>query len=224
MQNYRIIAHTGCEGTPYNSIASCEAGYKAGAEILEVDVRSTKDGVAALYHDDEPDVGAYTYDEWIAAGNGTAVKLEEVLMLFQAREAAFNLDLKTKDAYRAAVPVVNKLNAWHQVYFTGVTDHLAGSEHAKHVVWNLPHLSMEMADDKYEAEVSRYCEEAVKSGFTGINAHYVSCRASLIRQARQHRLMVWIYTLPDDTELIAGYLDMGVDAVSLLNPSVWSKR
>ncbi|MFC4602026.1 glycerophosphodiester phosphodiesterase family protein [Cohnella hongkongensis] len=38
-----IIAHTGCENTPCNTLLSAQAGKSAGAELLEVDVRVTQD-------------------------------------------------------------------------------------------------------------------------------------------------------------------------------------
>ncbi|WP_281883142.1 glycerophosphodiester phosphodiesterase [Paenibacillus sp. YYML68] len=215
MKHCRIIAHTGCENTPYNSIESCIAGYKAGADVLEVDVRSTKDGIAVLYHDDEPDLRNYTYDEWTAAGHEPIVKLETVMQLLRGKPIAFNLDLKTKEAYEAAAQVLTAWNAWNQVYFTGLTDHIARSEHAKHVVWNVPRIDPDLPDESYKAIAQRYCEHAKQSGFSGVNVHYEACRSWLIYYAREYGLMVWIFTLPNNEALIQHYIEMGVDAISV---------
>lgn len=219
MKRYQIIAHTGCEGTPYNTAESCQAGFDAGADMLEVDVRATKDGAAVLYHDDEPDVSLYTYTEWMGAEHDPVEKLETVLRQFLNKRIQFNLDLKTPEAYEAAAKVVDRLDAWSQVYFTGVADHLAHGIRAKHVVWNLPHIPLSTSDDDYDADIRRYCEQVKQAGFEGVNAHYESCREALIKHAAQRGLLVWIYTLPANGALLRRYVDMGVDAVSVMDVS-----
>lgn len=223
MKGYQIIAHTGCEGMPYNSAASCQAGFEAGADILEVDVRATKDGEAVLYHDDEPDFARYTYAEWVNAGHDPVERLENVLKLFVNKPVRFNLDLKTALAYEAAAKVADRLGAWSQVFFTGVTDHLAHGIHAKHVVWNLPRMAPDLSEDDYAASIRQYCEKVKQAGFVGINAQYESCRKSLIAHAAQYGLFVWIYTLPADERLLAAYTHMGVTAISVKEVSTCMK-
>lgn len=220
MERYDIIAHTGCDDTPYNTVVSCEVGYEAGAEVLEVDVRATEDGVAVLYHDDHPDVSLYTYEEWMTAGHDPIEKLATVLKLFVGKPVAFNLDLKTKAAHDAAVAVVNEVDAWKQVYFTGETNHLAHGERAKHVVWNMPDIPSEAADELYDQKVIEYSEHARNAGFAGLNVQYASCRPALVKYAKQHGLIVWLYTLSADEKLLRGYVDMGVDAISVFDVSV----
>lgn len=46
MKRPLITAHSGCMGTAPNSLQSVAAGLRAGAEVIEVDVRMTRDGVA----------------------------------------------------------------------------------------------------------------------------------------------------------------------------------
>lgn len=48
----KIIGHRGARGlAPENTLAAIKAGLAAGADMLEVDARITKDGVAVLHHD-----------------------------------------------------------------------------------------------------------------------------------------------------------------------------
>ena len=49
-----ITAHSGCDGTPENSLESIEAGIAFGADIVEVDVRYDKKGILILAHDADP--------------------------------------------------------------------------------------------------------------------------------------------------------------------------
>ena len=47
-----IISHRGAAGlAPENTMAALKAGYKAGADILEFDVRLTKDNIPVVVHD-----------------------------------------------------------------------------------------------------------------------------------------------------------------------------
>lgn len=47
-----VISHRGAAGlAPENTIEALRAGLKAGADILEIDVRLTKDGIPVLMHD-----------------------------------------------------------------------------------------------------------------------------------------------------------------------------
>jgi len=47
----RICAHAGCEGLPLDGGEALEAGIAAGADVVEVDLRFTPDGVAVSSHD-----------------------------------------------------------------------------------------------------------------------------------------------------------------------------
>lgn len=47
-----VVGHRGAEGVaPENTWAALEAGHRAGADVLEVDVQLTRDGVPVLFHD-----------------------------------------------------------------------------------------------------------------------------------------------------------------------------
>ena len=40
-ENYTYItAHTGCEGTPWNSVEHIEAALASGAEVVEIDIQN----------------------------------------------------------------------------------------------------------------------------------------------------------------------------------------
>jgi len=47
-----VIGHRGAEAlAPENTWAALEVGYRAGADLLEIDVQLTRDGEAILFHD-----------------------------------------------------------------------------------------------------------------------------------------------------------------------------
>ena len=47
-----IVGHRGAEAlAPENTWAALQAGYEAGADLLELDVQVTRDGEAIVFHD-----------------------------------------------------------------------------------------------------------------------------------------------------------------------------
>jgi glycerophosphoryl diester phosphodiesterase len=107
-----IVGHRGAEGVaPENTWAAIEAGYRAGADLLELDVQLTRDGQAVIFHDftlmpklGDPrwlrdltweEVRALDVGRWFGpafAGEGIP-RLEEVLDWTRGR-VALQLDLK----------------------------------------------------------------------------------------------------------------------------------
>ena len=78
MSTPMITAHSGCEGTSDDSIASIETGIALGADCVEVDVRTGKDGSLQLSHDEIGDkTGLITLREAFALvrESGIAVKI-----------------------------------------------------------------------------------------------------------------------------------------------------
>jgi glycerophosphoryl diester phosphodiesterase len=47
-----ITAHSGCMNTLDNTLESVETGLRLGADVVEEDIRVTKDGIPVLSHDD----------------------------------------------------------------------------------------------------------------------------------------------------------------------------
>ena len=58
MKMPQITGHSGCEGTPRDSMASIERAAALGADAVEVDVRRGSDGILRISHDrlKEPDL------------------------------------------------------------------------------------------------------------------------------------------------------------------------
>ena len=50
-EGFTVTAHSGSMGFPDNSIEAMEAGVRAGAAIVEFDLRFTKEGEPVLSHD-----------------------------------------------------------------------------------------------------------------------------------------------------------------------------
>lgn len=86
-----ITAHSGCEGTPDNSIASIEKGIALGADCVEIDIRMDPQGGLWLSHDP-------------AASFYESTPLSEAFALIRGGGVAVNCDLKE---YGTLLPVLD---------------------------------------------------------------------------------------------------------------------
>ena len=85
-----ITAHSGCEGTPDNSMASIEKGIDLGADCVEIDIRMDAQGRLWLTHD-------------LPAFYDGLTPLSDAFTLIAKSGVAVNCDLKE---YGALLPVL----------------------------------------------------------------------------------------------------------------------
>jgi len=110
MQHTLITAHSGCEGTPDNSIASVLAGICAGADCVEIDVHADPGGKLWLIHDTP---SAYA---------GLA-SLEEAFAAILEANVAINCDLKHYEAFAPALLLAEAMRIPRELlYFSGSVD------------------------------------------------------------------------------------------------------
>lgn len=131
-----VVAHRACwsAGAPENSLASIARCIAIGADMIEIDIRLTKDGIPVLMHDETIDrttsgsgkVSDLTYEEIShvrlrrGAGGDKALVSEETVptlrdVLQLTRGAILiNLDVKA-DAFKAAFEIVRQQDAEDQI-------------------------------------------------------------------------------------------------------------
>ncbi|GED72102.1 hypothetical protein BRE01_58040 [Brevibacillus reuszeri] len=217
----QITAHTGCMGTPDNTIESSLTGIAAGAGLIEVDVQSSADGIAFLFHDVLPVFQTATLAElnhpdlrpWLSPlyKDRQLVTLEQLFEATMEADIRYNLDLKTAEAAGPAIEVIERMGMSQRVFFTGDTE---GIEHGRdRVVWNTPAdwNSTEWADNG--EEVMQTCDRLTREGYFGLNMHYLACTEELVSYAHTKGLVVWVYTV-DDPFYQRKMIEMGVDAIT----------
>jgi glycerophosphoryl diester phosphodiesterase len=98
-----VIGHRGAAGlAPENTISSLQAAIEAGANMVEVDLRITKDGFAVLSHDptlarthdDRRQISELTLPEIQAIGQREAREIPELSEFLQQASLPVNLELK----------------------------------------------------------------------------------------------------------------------------------
>ncbi|MGG1657842.1 glycerophosphodiester phosphodiesterase [Brevibacillus sp. NRS-1366] len=216
-----ITAHTGCLGTPDNTIESSLAGIAAGANLIEVDVQSTRDGIAFLFHDELSVFSTSTFSELNHPDlrrtlspiymDRELVTLEQLFEATIDTDVRYNLDLKTEEAAYSAIEVMERMGMTQRVFFTGNTQ---GVQHYRNrVVWNTP-ADWDPSEWLNNRDiVMETCDRLAREGYFGLNMHYLTCCQELVAYAHTKGLAVWVYTV-DDPLHQRNMIRMGVDAIT----------
>lgn len=101
-----ITAHSGCEGTPSNSIEHIKAALDSGAEMLEVDIRRAADGRLFLSHDVREDYAG-------------CPSLEDCFALVAPSSLSINCDVKTVGLTADVMALAEQYGMADRVCFTG---------------------------------------------------------------------------------------------------------
>ncbi len=228
-----VTAHTGCEGTPENSLESLRAGLEAGADTVEIDVRGTRDGSVILMHDDYVEYGGrrraveeLTLAEVNDAISPAVILLEEAFEAFGAEESTLNLDLKDDVCIEPAVELVRRYDLSERVIITGCDAARAAT--VRRIGPELPVLlnvgieDAEMAMRSYEEFADEICRRATESGCCGLNVPYALCRSELVRYARYRYLPVSVWTVDDEATML-DMAGMGVDSITTYRPKTLAR-
>jgi glycerophosphoryl diester phosphodiesterase len=127
-----VVAH---RGDPYqyreNTLPSVRSALRKGADVVEVDVRLTEDGVPVLLHDPTLErlwghpapVVALTYDELSEATGGGVPPFADALaeLLRHDGPARMLIDLTDPSQSAPAVAAVREAGAADRVYYCGAT-------------------------------------------------------------------------------------------------------
>ena len=123
-----ILAHRGfAVDVPENSLAAFERALALGADVLECDVRATRDGVAVIAHDetllrvfgDERRVAEVDYAELRGIGGAPESSVISVAdALSTLPSAKFNIDVKSTDVIAPLARAITDAGATDRVLIT----------------------------------------------------------------------------------------------------------
>ncbi|CQR51646.1 glycerophosphodiester phosphodiesterase [Paenibacillus riograndensis] len=231
-----ITAHTGCMETLDNTLDAVRMGIELGADIVEDDVRVTKDGIAVMAHDDIWTTAAgrsisisetnftelknveVAVDYAGKQGSMTFSTLEEMLRLIKPTGTIANLDLKVDEAVDAAAELVHSLDMLEQVFLSGCE-----KERALLAQRRQPQLRKLLNADirlfrtlPYEFAVEQTCREALEASCFGINIYHEVVTPWFMERARASGLPVYVWTV-NETQLMEHYADLGVASITARN-------
>jgi len=218
-----ITAHTGCMGMPDNSMASGRAALALGVDIIEDDIRATKDGIVVLSHDDEirmasgerASLSGMTYRELQETAETPVVALEELLMLVKGSDTMINLDMKSDEALEPVSRLIQRTDMADRVFMTGCFYERALK--AKSLVPELRKLlnvnAQHFRTMAYEEAVSQSCKEALDAGCFGLNVPYQVLNGRMMEIAEDAGLPVYVWTI-DEAEEMRRCAELGVRSIT----------
>ncbi|WP_158299452.1 glycerophosphodiester phosphodiesterase [Paenibacillus antri] len=226
MKRTFIGAHTGCGDAPDNTWASYLEGVASGADIVEVDVLTARDGTLLLLHDDKPELKSHGFAELNEPGLRARVaphhgehelaRLDDVLRHAAAHRIRLNLDLKSPEAIDPAMALVRTYRAEGLAFVTGCSAGMPERYPDVPALWNAPTTAPSAGEE--EAYAKAVCETAVRLGYRGINLNKATCSEAVVRSAQEAGLMVWVYTVNDPEEMLR-FAAIGVDAITTRRPA-----
>lgn len=204
MNHMLITAHSGCEGTPDNSLASIEAGIALGADCVEIDVRMDRKGKLWLTHD-------------LPADFSGLVPLEAALTLIHRAGIAVNCDLKEYEALLPALKAAEQIGiARDKLIFSGSVLPALLEAHPdvarrSRVFLNSEELVRDLSKEEVPdregqtafllANADAAAERLLALGAEVLNAPYLYTPDALIEKMRARHVALSLWTLNDEHAL-----------------------
>lgn len=208
-----ITAHAGCMDTAPNSRESILAAFASEADIVEVDVRLTRDGTIVLSHDDSlsfpteatskvKDLSWEEVEQYSTSNSQAILRLEAFLDLAAecGREKLLNLDIKDHYSLPAASAMVRSRRLEDSVLFSGLM--VDGIKAARACMPDLTYFfnadEMVPLFGMQPTDMEAACEVALQYGCRGINLEWTRASEAFVSFAKSKDLMVMLWTA--DTE------------------------
>ncbi len=182
--NMTITAHTGCEGTDMNTIEAMEAGYKAGADIIEFDLTFKSDGTPVLSHGN-PNKAKATFED-------------ACMFLVEHPTLRANIDVKSTENMPAVLTLITSYGLNLRVFFTGVKEEFVDA-----VRTGCPGIAYyyNCYPNPFKTNSQDYLEDLVatvkEKGAIGINMHHMFVTKKLVKVFHDNGLKVSIWTVND---------------------------
>lgn len=194
-----ITAHSGCEGTPPNSVEHIRAALASGAEMIEVDVRADGDRLY-LSHD-------------VAEDPAACVSFETFMQLIADTPALrVNCDVKTDGLILPVMEVAKRYGQGWRIVFTGQCNHRADLiRDAGGELW----VSMWPGGD-HEAAV-RASADANQGVIDVLNVHYGMISEASCAYIRERGMDFSAWTV-DDEAALRTLLTMGITNITTRKP------
>ncbi|BBH21389.1 glycerophosphoryl diester phosphodiesterase [Paenibacillus baekrokdamisoli] len=233
-----ITAHSGSMNTIAHTLHSVQTGLELGADIVEEDVRVTKDGIPVLAHDDEwvtvdgrkLYISQMTYEELrelqFECNHGEhhetvrIYRLEEMLPIIQTSGKVVNLDLKVDESIEPVAALVRSYGLSEQVFLSGCE-----KDRAMMAQQLNPEMRKLLNTDtllfrtlSYRDAMVQTCEDAHAASCFGINIYHSIVQQEFMDYATSQGLPVYVWTVNEE-ELMRHYTELGVASITTRNVS-----
>lgn len=239
MKTPLIIAHRGASGdAPENTLAAFRLAMDQGADMIELDLHQSKDGVLVICHDlklyrtarvkktikqltlkelKRLDVGRWFHPRF---SGETIPTLEEVLKLTE-NHIRLNIEIKQGSPFYPGIEerLVELLESSRMLESVQVSSF---DDHALDTVRVLnPKVSIGVLAER--GDIKQLIRKASDLSASSLNLYTRLVTPALIQEAHRHKLQVYVYTI-NQVRLINYYLLMGVDGIFTNFPGRLAQR
>lgn len=213
---FSVIGHRGAAGrAPENTLKSIEYAVNVGVDVVEIDVRATRDGVIIVLHDPDfkrvsgLDIAARSVDyKWIKENirvRGEPIPvLGDVLELVKSSGVGLFIEVKEPDTTSSVLELVEKYNVVNQVAIISFHDEALAT---------VRRLNPEVVTGLIYAQPPGRVLDAVKLGARVILPHYKLATERSISFAHRYELKVVAWTINTRNEALK-LVRIGVDGLA----------
>ncbi|KRF43886.1 glycerophosphodiester phosphodiesterase [Paenibacillus sp. Soil787] len=231
-----ITAHCGSMNTIDHTLDSVQTGLRLGADVVEEDIRVTKDGIPVLAHDDEwvtvdglkLSISQMSFEVLrelqYAVTHGEQretiriCRLEDMLPLIKASGKVVNLDLKVDESIEPVAALVKQYGMLEQAFLSGCEiDRAMLAERLNPEMRKLLNTDHNLFKTlPYKDAMLKTCEDALTASCFGINIHYSIVSQELMDYTKSLGLPVYVWTVNEE-DLMIQYADLGVASITTRN-------
>ncbi len=229
-----ITAHSGCNNTPPNSMKSLIVGMESGADFVEVDVRTDKNGLPVLFHDgfikttNQGSINIYDYtlselNNFIKSDSIMKNQYSEIITFSTAVSMAkeygcfLNVDIKDDNCIDPMAMIIKDADMVDSVIITGCKYSRASSLKKKYpefqILLNVGRKVLEGSGKSASLIAEEVCRMAVDASCCGINIEFKYLTDELVHTAIRRFLPISIWTLKESDNL-DDYLKIGLYSIT----------
>lgn len=201
-----ITAHSGCDGTPDNSLEFVKHALSCGADAFEIDVRC-RDGRLFMSHD---------------VTDMECPGLNEVFRLMQGSSMKINCDLKEPNLEEAVLELAEKLGIWDNVLFSGdvsLEKMRTNDIIRRKTLLNIDPLVGQVTPEELDDRLEELVEGCRRCGAWCINIHYGKCTEKLMKRMREAGIQISAWTVNRE-EVARRLLDEGIYNITSRSPGM----
>lgn len=218
MRHVLVTVHSGGSTGKSNSREYLEQACLELPDILEVDVRASKDGRVVLWHDehlpgDSSPIGEQEFQQ-LEAAHHSLLSLANVLAMCTKYGIRVNLDIKMPEAIEPVKGIVEQHGCEDQLLFSGCQEPEIEQIHRL-----LPTSKVLFNADKWDRKeeypdfVEKMLDRTHKAGAYALNICHEDVRPYLLVEAGKRQVPVYVWTVDDQArmeELVA----LGVSSIT----------
>jgi len=217
-----VIGHRGASAYyPENTMLAIRKAVEMGADIVEIDVRLSKDHYPIVIHDETLDrttngkgpVSSYTLAELKTFNAGAGEKiptLEDVLKYFRKINKFLFIEIKEVKAADKALNLALRYNLLSRVYFISFQ-----IDALKIINQYEPRANLGLL----YASRGNWIDLALKLNCKAILPKYTVTTSKTVKNAHRERLEVFTWTI-DDPKRAVLYAKIGVDGIGTNKPDL----